>query len=224
MDKLTHHTDISIQIGKSCALAWIHNDPQSHIRTSALLLFPPLLWWHVCCRNPLLAHTHVFSQPLAVVWQRGPVTFLQSCCAITSWAVDLLPEALCRLARLMERRPELENTPSFAGKASLDTPVTLQGLEKPRGRPAWLMLCAGVCVECMAEFMHVMNVCVVAERGCEWGREINSPLCVWASFPLATVKTCIIFFNSKSPFSVFSSTHAGQNCVWVDTCSPFTAW
>lgn len=82
--------------------------------------------------------------------------------------MDLLPEALCRPARLMERRPELENTPSFAGKASLDTPVTLQGLEKLRGRLAWLMLCAGVCVECMdIEFMHVMNVCVVAERGCE---------------------------------------------------------
>lgn len=81
--------------------------------------------------------------------------------------MDLLPEALCWPARLIERRPELENTLSSAGKASLDTPTTLQGLGKPRGRPAWLMLCAGVRVECTAEFMHVMNVCVVTERGFE---------------------------------------------------------
>lgn len=60
----------------------------------------------------------------------------------------------------MEWRPALENTQSSAGKASLETPATLQGLEKLRGRLAWLMLCAGVCVECVAEFMHVMNVCV----------------------------------------------------------------
>lgn len=64
----------------------------------------------------------------------------------------------------MERRQVLENTPSSAGKASLDTPSTLQGLEKPRGRPAWLALCAGVCVECVVECMHPMNVCVVAEE------------------------------------------------------------
>lgn len=214
-------------MGKRSILACIQNEPLWHIQTWAPLLAPPPWWWRVCFRNPLLAFIHIFSQPLAVVWQQGPVTFLpcQSCCAITSWAVDLLPESLCRPAKLMEKGPVLENTLSSAGKASLETPATLQGLDKPRGRPAWLMLRAGLCVECVAEFMHVMNVCVVPERGCELGREIkyvsNSSFCVWALFPLATVKTCILFFffYFESPFSMSSSHAEQENCVWVDTCS-----
>lgn len=108
--------------------------------------------------------------------------------------MDLLPEALCRPARLMEKRPELENTPSSAGKASLDTPATLQGSEKPRGRPAWLMLCAGVCVECTAVFMHVMNVCVVAERGCEKLTARQTPLSVFGPGPPGNSKNMHTFF------------------------------
>lgn len=54
----------------------------------------------------------------------------------------------------------MENTPNSPGKASLDTPMTLQGSGKPRGRPAWLMFCTGVSVEYTAEFMYVMSVCV----------------------------------------------------------------
>ncbi len=69
--------------------------------------------------------------------------------------------------------------------------------------------------------MHVMNVCVVAERGCDFGREINcvsnSSLCL-SLVPPGNSENMHSLLNLKSFFSVSSRTHAGQeNCVceWI---------
>ena len=79
----------------------------------------------------------------------------------------------------------MENTPNSPGKASLDTPMTLQGLGKPRGCPAWLMFCTVVSIESTAELTYVMSVCVcvcvVAERRHEHttGMNLFMPCSPW---------------------------------------------